>query len=61
MGGVGRNVKHEGKDGYDVITGWDGGMMQLRKEEGGEDGEQTGWGLGGVAEFEVKRSPEFLQ
>lgn len=27
-------------------------------EEGGEDGGQTGWG---VAEFEVKHSPGFLQ
>lgn len=25
----------------------DGRMMQLRKEEGGEDGEQTGWRMGG--------------
>lgn len=37
---VGRNVKHKGEDGYDVITGWvledtrDGEMMQQKRREG---------------------------
>lgn len=57
---VGRNVKHKGEGGYDVITGWvledtrDGEMMQQKQREG-----KMADRRGGSGELEVKYSLEF--